>query len=57
MPQEWVALSKEVGLVWFFLTFIAIIAWAYWPSNKKELEDQARVPMDDDDEMNPNKTS
>ncbi|HVJ55335.1 MAG TPA: cbb3-type cytochrome c oxidase subunit 3 [Aliidongia sp.] len=30
------------------LSFSLIALWAYWPSNRKTLEQQGRIPLDDD---------
>jgi cytochrome c oxidase cbb3-type subunit IV len=32
----------------FFLVFGGIVLWAYWPGNRKKLEEDARIPLDDD---------
>lgn len=40
--------SKEFALVWFFIAFIVVVAWAYWPSNKKTFESMGRLPLEDD---------
>ena len=42
--------SKTFSLIWFFLIFLAVVIWAYWTSRKKELEDMASIPMNDNDE-------
>lgn len=36
--------------VYFFLFFIGYAAWAWWPSNKRHMDEMARLPLDDDDE-------
>jgi cytochrome c oxidase cbb3-type subunit IV len=40
--------SKEFSLLWFFLIFIGIVAWAYWPSHKKQFEDEGKKLLEDD---------
>jgi cytochrome c oxidase cbb3-type subunit IV len=40
--------SKQFSLVWFFLIFIGVVAWAYWPSHKKGFEDAGNRQLDDD---------
>ncbi|MBF0107858.1 MAG: cbb3-type cytochrome c oxidase subunit 3 [Magnetococcales bacterium] len=30
--------SKEIALVLFFLTFLAIVAWAFWPGNRSRFQ-------------------
>lgn len=41
--------SKQFALVWFFLFFIGILVWVFWPSNKKRFEKAGRMMLDDDD--------
>ena len=41
-------LSKEFSLIWFFLVFVGIVIWAYWPANKKEFDDTAKRMLEDD---------
>ncbi|MBF0455579.1 MAG: cbb3-type cytochrome c oxidase subunit 3 [Magnetococcales bacterium] len=40
--------SKEFSLVWFFLIFIGVVAWAYLPSHKKGFEDAGQRVLDED---------
>ncbi|MBF0177073.1 MAG: cbb3-type cytochrome c oxidase subunit 3 [Magnetococcales bacterium] len=42
-------LSKTFALVWFFLAFIAIVIWVYWPSRKKGYDEAATRILHDDD--------
>ena len=38
------------GLLFFFIAvFVAIAAYAFWPSNKKKFDDAARSPLREDD--------
>ena len=37
------------GLLFFFIVFVAIAAYALWPSNKKKFDDAARSPLREDD--------
>ncbi|MBL8696849.1 MAG: cbb3-type cytochrome c oxidase subunit 3 [Alphaproteobacteria bacterium] len=32
-----------IGIV----TFLAVVAWAFWPANKAEFEKRARIPFDE----------
>lgn len=45
-----VLFSKQFALVWFFLLFVGILIWAFWPGNKKKFEDAGRMILDDDDD-------
>lgn len=39
---------RSLWLVWLGITFVAIVAWAYWPSHKSRLEKHGRIPLEDD---------
>jgi cytochrome c oxidase cbb3-type subunit 4 len=34
--------------LWLTVLFIGIVAWAYWPSRKGEMEAHGRIPFEDD---------
>lgn len=36
------------GLLFFFLIFLGIFGWAYWPTNKSELEELKNIPLEND---------
>ncbi|MBF0443957.1 MAG: cbb3-type cytochrome c oxidase subunit 3 [Magnetococcales bacterium] len=42
------AFSKQFSLIWFFLIFVAIVLWVFWPSHKKGLEEDGQKFMEDD---------
>jgi len=42
-------LSQTVVLVLFVVLFVAVVAYVFWPSNKKNFDEAARLPLDDDD--------
>lgn len=29
--------------------FVGIVAWTFWPSHKRRLEEYGRIPLEDDD--------
>ena len=35
---------------WLMVVFVGIVAWAFWPKNKKKLEQYGRIPLDDDEQ-------
>ena len=37
------------GLLFFFIVFVAIATYAFWPSNKKKFDHAARSPLCEDD--------
>ncbi|MBF0190758.1 MAG: cbb3-type cytochrome c oxidase subunit 3 [Magnetococcales bacterium] len=45
-----VAFSRQFGVVWFFLLFVGIVAWAFWPGNKKRFEKEGRRVLEEGDE-------
>lgn len=50
--MDWLAAHyaelRQLWVVWLLLLFVGIIAWVFWPRNKKRLERHARIPLDDD---------
>jgi len=42
-------LSQTVVLVLFVVLFIGVVAYVFWPGNKKGFDEAAQLPLDDDD--------
>jgi cytochrome c oxidase cbb3-type subunit 4 len=40
---------REFWVVWLMLLLGAIVFWAYRPKNKKRFEEDARIPLKDDE--------
>jgi cytochrome c oxidase cbb3-type subunit 4 len=40
--------SQQWGLVYFTVIFAAVIAYALWPSRKKQFDEAARIPLRED---------
>jgi cytochrome c oxidase cbb3-type subunit 4 len=40
--------AQTWGLVYFVAVFLAVVAYALWPSNKKKFDDASRIPLDKD---------
>lgn len=40
--------AQSVGVIYFMGLFLAIVAYAFWPSNKARFEEAARVPLRED---------
>jgi cytochrome c oxidase cbb3-type subunit 4 len=36
--------------LWLIVLFIAIVAWVFWPKNKRRLERQGEIPLRNDDQ-------
>ncbi|MGB4100768.1 MAG: cbb3-type cytochrome c oxidase subunit 3 [Alphaproteobacteria bacterium] len=44
--MDWLAQHGPVlTTVCFFAGFVGIALWAYFPANKKRLEDQGKIPL------------
>ncbi len=42
-------LAQTVVLVLFVVLFIVVLAYVFWPGNKKGFDEAAQLPLDDDD--------
>ncbi len=38
-------LLRSAWVVWFTVLFIGIVAWAFWPSRRRKLEELGRIPL------------
>ena len=41
-------IAQTWGLVYFFVLFIAVLAYALWPSRQKQFDESARMPLRED---------
>ena len=41
---------RSLWVVWLVVLFLGIVTWAFWPSRRKKLQDQANIPLRDDQE-------
>ncbi|HET6321888.1 MAG TPA: cbb3-type cytochrome c oxidase subunit 3 [Hyphomicrobium sp.] len=48
--QSATVLSQTVALVLFVALFIGIIAYVFWPGNKKKFDEAAQLPLEDKDD-------
>jgi cytochrome c oxidase cbb3-type subunit 4 len=37
------------GLIFFLVLFLAVLAYVFWPGNKRKFDKAARRPLEDDD--------
>ncbi|MAT34516.1 MAG: CcoQ/FixQ family Cbb3-type cytochrome c oxidase assembly chaperone [Ponticaulis sp.] len=44
--------AQTWGLLYFVLMFAAAVAYALWPSNKKEFQRAAHMPLIDEEPIN-----
>ena len=42
--------SQIVALVLFIGLFVGVIAYVFWPGNKKQFDEAAQLPLDDDND-------
>jgi len=47
--HEFYGTVASLWVVWFFLLFAGIVAWAYRPKRRAELQSRAMIPLRDDD--------
>ena len=40
--------AQSAGTAYFFLLFLAMLAYAFWPANKERFDDAARTPLRED---------
>lgn len=43
-------IATQLWVVWLVLLFVGIIVWIYLPRNRKRMQDDANIPLRDDDE-------
>jgi cytochrome c oxidase cbb3-type subunit IV len=50
MTYEFVqSLSALAGLLLFMTLFAAVLAYVFWPGNRKGFEEASRIPFDQDE--------
>jgi cytochrome c oxidase cbb3-type subunit IV len=40
--------AQSAGTIYFFLLFVAVLAYALWPANRKRFDDAAHIPLRED---------
>lgn len=40
---------RSFWLLWLMLLFLGIVAWAYWPTRKRKLQEHGQIPLRDDE--------
>ena len=48
--QSATVLSQTIALLLFVALFIGIIAYVFWPGNKKKFDEAAQLPLEDKDD-------
>ncbi len=39
---------RSLWSVWLMALFLAVVAYAMWPRNRKKFDEQARIPLEDE---------
>ncbi len=39
------------GLIFFGFIFLGVVAYAFWPSRRKQFEQDAQIPLREDDDV------
>jgi cytochrome c oxidase cbb3-type subunit 4 len=47
--QTAIVVSQTVALILFFSMFVGVLAYVFWPGNKKKFEQAAALPLGDID--------
>ena len=40
--------AQSAGTLYFFLLFLAVLGYAFWPANKERFDEAARTPLRED---------
>lgn len=48
--ENWRAFAASWGLIFFGLIFTGVIAYVFWPSRRKQFEQDAQIPLREDDD-------
>jgi cytochrome c oxidase cbb3-type subunit 4 len=46
--KQFAEFAQTWGLLYFVLIFLAVVAYALWPSNKKKFDDASKIPLRED---------
>lgn len=46
--QTVTVISQVVALILFIALFLGVIAYVFWPGNKKKFDEAARQPLEDE---------
>ncbi len=41
-------IAQSVGVIYFMAMFLAVVAYALWPSNKERFDEAAQIPLKED---------
>lgn len=47
--RELSGIARQFWGLWLMIFFLATIAWAFWPKNKDRFEQDAMIPLKDDE--------
>jgi cytochrome c oxidase cbb3-type subunit IV len=44
-----IVISQLVALVLFVVLFVGVIAYVFWPGNRKKFDEASKLPLDDEE--------
>ncbi len=47
--ESWRAFAGYWGLIFFGLIFLGVVAYVFWPSRRKQFEQDAQIPFREDE--------
>jgi cytochrome c oxidase cbb3-type subunit 4 len=48
--EQVTSISQIVALLFFIALFVGVLIYAFWPGNKKQFDDAAKLPLEKDPE-------
>jgi cytochrome c oxidase cbb3-type subunit IV len=48
--ESWRAFAAAWGLIFFGLIFLGVVAYVFWPSRRKQFEQDALIPFREDED-------
>jgi cytochrome c oxidase cbb3-type subunit 4 len=43
-----VEFARSIWGLWLMVLFIGIVVWTFWPSRRRQLEEQGKIPFKND---------
>ena len=44
-------ITQVAALLFFIALFVGVVIYAFWPGNKKQFEEDAKIPLHKDDDQ------
>jgi cytochrome c oxidase cbb3-type subunit IV len=46
--QDATVLTQTIALILFFVLFVGVIVYVFWPGNRKKFDEASKLPLDDE---------